>query len=125
MLAVSTINNPDSDKGSTLSRLLVFKLDGKGRLIPYVQHRFQHQGPNSMYFYMNFDYVFKGIPLIYAFQNEDEMRLDIFGIKNGKIGLIHSQPKYHSTDFSAIRSINGRFVSIDYDGVMRILEVPE
>lgn len=78
-----------------------------------------------MYFYMNFDYVFKGIPLIYAFQNEDEMRLDIFGIKNNKIKLIHSQLRYHTTDFSAIRSLNGRFVSIDYDGVMRVLEVPE
>lgn len=36
MLAISTINNADAENGCILSRLLVFKIDGKGRLNPYV-----------------------------------------------------------------------------------------
>jgi hypothetical protein len=75
--------------------------------------------------YINFDYKFKNVPLIYAFQNENKMRLDIFGLKDGKLSLVHSQPHYHTCDFSAIKSMNGKFISIDYDGVMRVLEVPE
>lgn len=43
----------------------------------------------------------------------------------GKIGLVHSESDYHERDFSAINSINGKIMSIDYDGVMRVLEVPE
>jgi hypothetical protein len=54
MLAVSTINNAGG--GNTLSRVLIMKLDNKGQLLPYCQKRFNNQKPNSMYFYLNFEY---------------------------------------------------------------------
>ena len=125
MLTVSTVSNNKSSPVNQLSRLLVLDLDIKGNLHLNCQKKFEGEKVNSMYFYVNFEYSYKGVPLVYAFQNEDQMRLDIFGLRNGVLSLIHSQPKFHSTDFSAIRSINGRFISIDYDGVMRVLEVPE
>lgn len=125
MLAIATARSTTEEGTNQLTRLVVFKVDIKGRPHPLCQKRFTNESPNSMYFYLNFEYTYKGVPLLYAFQNEDTMRLDVFGINDSKLGLIHSQHKYHSTDFSAIRSINGKLISIDYDGVMRVMEVPE
>ena len=113
-------------KGSNqLARIIVMRLDQKGQLVPVCQNRFVNEKANSMYFYVNFEYTVKGTPLIYAFQNEDQMRMDIFALRNNSLSLVYSHPNYHTTDYSAIRSINGKLVSIDYDGMMRVLEVPE
>lgn len=125
MLVISTQNNQMGRGSNQLARIMVMKLDQKGQLVPVCQNRFVNEKANSMYFYINFEYTVKGTPLIYAFQNEDQMRMDIFALRNNNLSLIYSHANYHSTDYSAIRSINGKFVSIDYDGMMRVLEVPE
>ncbi len=124
MLALSTSRSDMKNGANVLTRMVVFTLGPKGRMHPQWQERFNNEKPNSMYYYMNFEYSYNDTQLIFAFQNEDKMRLDIFGIKDGFMNLIHTQLNYHDTDFSAIRAINGKLISIDYDGVMRVLEVP-
>ena len=123
-LAVSTITEDDSFQ-CRLKKLLIFKVRKDGKLQLIDQKEFFKSGKDSMYHYMNFEFSFKGVPLLLAFQSEDERRLDVYAFKNTKLSLVHSEKYYHPDDFSAIRSVNGSIVSMDYNGVLRVLNVPE
>jgi hypothetical protein len=110
---------------SCLSKLFVFGITNAG-LRQIAVKEFFDSNANSLYYYINFEYKFKGVPLIFAFQDADEYRLDIYAFENQQLlKLIHSKKGFHRGDFSAIRALGGQIVSVDYEGEMRILTIPE
>lgn len=123
MLAVATCIEDEQDV--KLKNLLIFKIENKGNLTLLDARDFDRYPGHSMYFYLNFEYTYLGLPVLFAFQAEGQKRADIYVFDKGQVDLVCSHRGYHSCDFSAIRALNGKIVSIDYDGVMRILDVPE
>ena len=123
-LVVATITDSEG-MPAKLKHLMVFHVGVDGKLDLQDVREFVGSGPNSMYSYINFDYKCNGVPLAIAFQPEDERRCDVFAFIDGKLELAYTKMGYHSSDFTAIRAVSGKIVSIDYNGVMRILSVPE
>lgn len=123
MLAVATCIE-DQNKVS-LSTLYLFSVENNGQLRLLDKREFKQNPGTSMYFYLNFEYKYRNIPMIFAFQADGTRNLDIFAVEGGKLDFVYREMDYHDKDFSAIRGINGRIVSVDYDGVMRIMGIPE
>jgi len=119
----TTVKNGNYE--SCLSKLYVFSISNKG-LTQIAVKEFYNTNPNSLYFYLNFEYDFKGTSMIFAFQDDDEYRLDVYAFENKQnLKLVHSKKNYHTGDFSAIRALGGKIVSVDYEGEMRVLSIPE
>lgn len=86
---------------------------------------FPNSNSDSMYFYINFDYRYKDTRLIMAYQGGDQNRLDAYSFDHGRIEHIHTVYNYHNGPYSAIRGMSGKVVSVDYDGEMKLMTIPE
>lgn len=126
LAAATTINDHKRGKISLLKRIMIFMVKPDSKLEQVAFRDFGNtENSNSAYYYINFKFDFRDIPVIFAFQNEDQRRLDVYSYDEGRVNLIHRVLDYHSNYFTAIRDINDFIVSVDYDGVLKILEVPD
>lgn len=123
LLSVATCVEKNDDV--VMNSLRLFRVNNNGSLVLLDERKYNLRDNFPMYFYLNFDYKCEGIPVLFAFQAEGERNLDIFTVENDKLNFVHTEHNYHKNDFSAIRSINGKIFSIDYNGILRILNVPE
>lgn len=123
LLAVGTCIE-DSEEVK-LKNLIVFEILKSGQLDPLDARDFDQNPGDAMYFYLNFEYTYKGYPILFAFQADGDRRADAFLFKEEKLELVSSEKFYHKKGFSAIRDLNGKIFSVDYDGVMRVLNIPE
>lgn len=122
-LAVSTaIDNQRVQ--ACLNKLFVFAITPQGLKIVDTKD-FPNSNADSMYFYIDFDYRYRGTRMIFAFQSDDQMRVDAYAFENERIELVHSVYNYHQEPFSAIRGLSGSIISIDYVGGMKIMTIPE
>lgn len=122
-LAVATAIDNQRVEGC-LNKLIVFSINPEG-LRPVDTKEFSNSNPDSLYFFINFDYRYRGSRLIMCFQADDQMRLDAYSFDNENIELIHTVYNYHKNVYSAIRGMSGNIISVDYEGEMKILSIPE
>lgn len=87
-----------------LNKLFVFSISPQG-LNLVDSKEFPNSNADSMYFYIDFDYRYRGTRIIFAFQNDDQMRLDAYAFENERIENIHTVYNYHQNPFSAIRGL--------------------
>lgn len=138
-LAVALSENK-SERKRVLKKLLIFHVSSEKPLgmnnkegIQYLNlldtYEFDLEKQNSAYGYLCFDYTYKGLPLLIAAQYEGDRRLDAFLLENpeheAKLSLQARKLNYHDTSFSAIDSVCGEIISVDFAGVMRRLKIPE
>ena len=93
-------------------------------------HAFHLETSNSAYKYLNFDYQYKGLPLLIAIQKQGPKRLDAFVLNQpaspeAKLDLKARKLNYHQGDIRAVGSVCDSIVTIDDLGEMHILKVPE
>jgi len=120
-VAVATIS--DSNKECQLRKIFLFEIDEDDNMIQKALYDFgDSQGENSLYSYLNFDYQFEGKSLLMAFQGGSRYSLDCFAVQKGKMVLVHSEPNYHVSDYSAISELDGRLYSVDFEGNMTIMD---
>ena len=126
-LAVSTVEarfgTPGSHNENLLKKVIVFRIDNCYNIQRFAVKEFNKkpQEQKSLYYYLNFSYSYKGRKLLLAFQNEGERALDVYALEGDSLELIYSKKGYHGEYFTAIRQNGESVVSVDYDGVMRIL----
>lgn len=134
LVAVSTIqNNVNGDAEGKLKAIHIYKVNqasNKIELVCYKDFGWQ-QNNKSLYYWLDFTHMYKGQNVLYAFQNEDQKKLDMFVMNwnaqtsSWNLDQFHSQPNYSNEYFTAIRARGNKIVNIDYDGVMKILDVPQ
>lgn len=107
-----------------LNSLMVFEIFPDSLNLVDVKE-FPNSNADSMYFYTNFEYRYKDERLIFAYQGGDQNRLDAYSFKNGKIEHVHTVYNYHNGPYSAIRGMAGKIISVDYDGEMKLMSIPE
>lgn len=91
---------------------------------------FHLEAANSAYTYLNFEYQYRGLPLLLAMQRQGSRRLDGFILSNPEgaqatLKLKTRKQNYHQTEVRAVGSVCGSVVTIDSLGEMKILKVPE
>ena len=133
LIAVSTIqNNVQGDSEGRLKAIHIYKIDqvkNQIELVCYNNFGVQ-QNNSSLYYWMDFTHTFNGQNVLYAFQNEDQRKLDVFlmnwntNTNQWNLQQIHSEVGYTNDYFTAIRARGNQIVNIDYNGVMKILTIP-
>jgi hypothetical protein len=126
-LAVATAIESEQKTGrNRLKKLLIFEIKENFHLMEIGFKDFGNEEPeNSCYYFLEFGLDFKGIPMIFCFQNADEKRVDVFSFKAGMIELVCSEEEYHDETYSAIGVAGRSVVTVDFDGLMKVLTVPE
>ena len=93
-------------------------------------HKCLGEKPRSSYNFLNFDYHYKGLPLLIAMQKDGDLRLDAFVLEDpedskAKLSLKARKVQYHNVGFKAVGIECGEIISVDFNGVMRRLKLPE
>lgn len=128
--AVSTLYDDDSGEirqEEILRSLKIFEFK-ENEIIKICEKEFElsEKRVSSSYYYIDFNYEYKGKEILFGFQNEEERNLDIYCVENNKIELVHREKSYHSDYFTAIRRFGDEgIVSVDYSGEMKILKLDE
>lgn len=127
-LAISTVY--DNDKGNLkeeeiLKSLQIFEFrEKKIKKVAEKKFTFDEQKTSSSYYHVDYSFDYKGKDILFAFQNDGDMNLDVYCVDEGKVDLVIRESQYHSEYFTAIRKVGDQgIVSVDYSGVMKVLMV--
>lgn len=133
LIAVSTIqNNLNGNNEGKLKAMHIYKINQTSNQIEFVFYQDFGWGQNlrSMYYWIDFTHMFRGENVLFAFQNDDQKKLDVYVMtwnmaqRKWVLDLVYSQPGFNSEYFTAIASKDDKIFSVDYDGVMKILTIP-
>lgn len=121
-LSVSLVT--DIGENSQQRKIVIFKIRSDFTLKTAIDHDFGKSQPvNTMFSHLDMNFTANGYQLLLAFEGGNKLGMHIYVINGDKLLLFEKVDYYHRTDFCALKEYNGKIYSIDFDGVMNILDL--
>ena len=123
--AVQQMKRGDAEVNLKLKRLIIYRIGAGGSVEEVTYKEFGiAETPFAFYQHLNFKCCYNDHLMLYAFQGCGERKLDVYSFIGEYFRLVYSQEDYHDHDYCAISFIDDKIISMDFEGEMKIIDVP-